>query len=160
MSVSDLFSTLIKARRVVAIVSILAGAAYKVAPMVWHKADAAHAPARTTIHAFAATATTNSNFNFNSNPVAAKTTDCDLGEISLTNHYETCVLLGAGKDCVLTPKMIDSHTVQLTVKVESKTAAGKTRDLSVTQVITPSGKPFEVAVGGLSLSLTPNVSLE
>jgi hypothetical protein len=158
MSVSDLFSTLMKVRRAVAIVSILAGAGYKLAPMVWHRADAAHAPARTTAHAVAATATTN--FNSNSNPVVAKATGCDLGEISLTNHYETCVLLGAGKDCVLTPKMIDSHTVQLTVKVESKTAAGKTHDLSVTQVITPSGKPFEVAVGGLSLSLTPNVSLE
>jgi hypothetical protein len=32
--------------------------------------------------------------------------------------------------------------------------------LSITQVTTRSGKPFEVAVGGPSLSLTPNVSLE
>ena len=159
MSVSDLFSGLMKVRRVVAIVSILAGAGFKFAPLVWHKAEATHLPTRATTPAVAATAATNSVSNSSSNLVAAKANGCDLGEISLTNHYETCVLLGAGKDCILTPKMIDSHTVQLTVKVESKTAAGKTHDLSITQVITPSGKPFEVAVGGLSLSLTPNVSM-
>lgn len=157
MSVSDLFSTLKKVRRAVAIVSILAGAGYKVAPMVWHHADATHAQAATAAPALAALNTVGSNAS--SHLAAIKPTGCDLGEISLTNHHETCVLLGAGKDCVLTPKMIDGHTVQLTVRVESKTAAGKTHDLSVTQVVTPAGKPFELAVGGLNLSLTPNVSL-
>lgn len=81
----------------------------------------------------------------------------DLGELTLTNHYETCVQLGAGKNCLLTPKMIDGHNVQLTLAVESKTARGKIHDLSITQVVTRSGKPFEVAVGEFSLSLTPNV---
>ena len=84
----------------------------------------------------------------------------DLGAVTLTNHYETCVNLGAGKDCILTPKMIDSHNVQLTLAVESKTAAGRTHDLSVTQVVTREGKPLEVAVGDYSLSLTPKVTSE
>jgi hypothetical protein len=149
MSISDAFSTLMKIRRVVAIISIIAGAGYKVAPMVWHKAEAKHE-----LTAAATTTTTNS--------VATKpaTDDRDLGVISLTNHYETCVSLGAGKDCILTPKMLDSRNVQLTLAVESKTAAGKIHDLSVTQIVTASGKPFEVAVGDFSLSLTPNVTSE
>jgi hypothetical protein len=146
MSISDAFSTLMKIRRVLAIVSIVAGAGYKVAPIVWHKAEAKHEVA-------VAPAT---------NSVVTKTATGgrDLGVIDMTNHFETCVSLGAGKDCILTPKMLDSHNVQLTLAVESKTAAGKIHDLSVTQVVTASGKPFEVAVGDFSLSLTPNVTSE
>ena len=143
MSISDVFSTLMKVRRVVAIVSIIAGAGYKVAPLVWHKVDAKPA--------LAGNASTNS---------IAKTSGCNLGAISLTNHYETCVQIGVGQACILTPKMLDSHNVQLTVAVESKTTLGKIHDLSVTQVITRSGKPFEVAVGSFNLSLTPNVITE
>jgi hypothetical protein len=84
----------------------------------------------------------------------------DLGAVTLTNHYETRVQLGSGKNCILTPKMLDSHNVQLTLAVESKTATGKIHDLSVTQVVTRAGKPFEVAVGDFNLSLTPNVTSE
>ncbi len=81
----------------------------------------------------------------------------DLGEVTLTNHLETCVQLGAGRNCVLTPKVIDSHNVQITLAVESKTAKGKIHDLSITQVVARSGKPLEVAVGSFSFSMTPNV---
>ncbi len=84
----------------------------------------------------------------------------DLGTVTLTNHFETSVKLGAGKDCVFTPKMIDRQNVQITVAVESKTVSGKIHDLSVTQVVTRAGKPFEVAVGDFSLSLTPNMAAE
>jgi len=80
----------------------------------------------------------------------------NLGEVALTNHYETCVQLGDGKNCTFLPKMIDSHNVEITLSLESKTD-GKTHDLTVTQVTTKSGKPFEVAVGDFQLSLTPKV---
>jgi hypothetical protein len=82
----------------------------------------------------------------------------DLGEVTLTNHYETCVHLAGGKFFTLFPKMVNSHDVQLTLSLESKTAAGKTHDLSVTQVVTESGKPMEIAIGDFQLSLTPKVS--
>ena len=144
MSFSDVFSNLMKVRRVIAIISILGGAGYKVAPIVWHKAETKPELA----------------VKFTTHSVTAKASGCDLGEVTLTNHCETCVPLGGGKDCLLSPRMIDSHNVQLTLTVESKTAAGKTHDLSVTQVVTRAGKPFEVAVGGLNLSLTPNVATE
>src|SRR5208283_3228165 len=83
--------------------------------------------------------------NTGSDKTVTNTISRDLGAVTLTNHFETCVKLGAGKNCVLTPKIIDSHNVQITVAVESKTASGKTHDLSVTQVVTRAGKPFEVA---------------
>lgn len=106
----------------------------------------------------------NSSANLSANAAGGKAKtnaiSCDLGAVTLTNHYETCVRLGAGKDCMLTPKMIDSRNVQITVAVESKTASGKTHDLSVTQVVTRAGKPFDVAVGDFSLSLTPNITAE
>lgn len=84
----------------------------------------------------------------------------DLGELALTNRCETCVALGARKECLVTPKMIDSHNVQLTLAVETRTAKGKVHDLSITQVVTLSGKSFEVAVGAFNFSLTPNVTSE
>jgi len=84
----------------------------------------------------------------------------NLGEVVLTNHYETCVPLGGGKNCTLTPKMLDQKNVQITLSVESKTTAGKTHDLSVTQVVTRTGRPLEVAVGDFELTLTPRVNLE
>ena len=81
----------------------------------------------------------------------------NLGVVMLTNHNETCVQLGGGKNCMLTPKMLDRQNVQITLAVESKTANGKTQDLSVTQVVTRSGKPLEVAIGDFALSFTPRI---
>jgi outer membrane murein-binding lipoprotein Lpp len=91
---------------------------------------------------------------------AANLLSLDLGTLTLTNHTETCVALGGGKACVFTPKMINSHDVQLTLAVESKNEEGKIHDLSIAQVVTSVGKPLEVAVGDYSLSLTPNVASE
>jgi hypothetical protein len=84
----------------------------------------------------------------------------NLGEVTLTNNFDTCVALGAGKNCVLSPKMIDSKNVQLTLTVESKTPKGRVHDLAITQVVTALGKPFEVAVGEFNFSLTPNLATE
>jgi hypothetical protein len=162
MSVSEAFSTVMKIRRVIVIISVLAGTGYKVAPMVMHKADAK--PARPGMVAVKSTSSPTGNAsnaaNSNIAPPATSSLGCDLGEISLTNHYETCVSLGAGKDFIITPKMLDGHNVQLTLTVESKTAAGKTHDMTVTQVVARSGKPLEVAVGSFSFSLTPNVAAD
>jgi hypothetical protein len=81
-----------------------------------------------------------------------------LGELSLTNHYETCVNLGAGKSCTIKPVLMSHDNLQLTMSVESKNNKGKTQDLSVVQVVTKDGKPFEIAVGDMNLSLTPKLS--
>lgn len=85
---------------------------------------------------------------------------CNLGEVAMTNNYETCVQLGGGKNCVLTPKLLDSRNVQITLALESKTDAGNIHDLSVTQIITRLDRPFAVAVGNFSLAMTPKVAAE
>ena len=92
--------------------------------------------------------------------VSQSATNKNLGELSLTNHYETCVNLGAGRSCTIKPTLMSHDNLQLTMAVESKTSNGKTKDLSVVQVVTKMGKPFEVAVGEMNLTLTPKLSEE
>jgi hypothetical protein len=112
--------------------------------MVLHKADARPVTARIT--------TTNS--------ITARTSGCDLGEVTLTNHSETCVKLGGGKDCILSPKVLDGNNLQITFALESKSTAGKIHDLSVAQVVTQSGKSVDVAFGTYNITLTPLMASE
>ncbi len=84
----------------------------------------------------------------------------ELGELTLTNHLETCVHLGSGKSCFFTPRMIDRHSFQLTLALESKSESGKTRDLNVTEIVAKTDKPFELAIGDFQLSFTPHVAVE
>ena len=82
----------------------------------------------------------------------------NLGEISLTNHNETCLWLATGESCTLTPKLLDKHNVQITLAIESKNDYGETHNFAATQVIAQTGKPLEVAVGDLNLTFTPRVA--
>lgn len=100
--------------------------------------------------AIAASATNNVNNGPNRN----------LGEISLTNHNETCLLLPTGETCTFTPRLLDKRNVQLTLALESKNDYGETSHFAVAQIVAQSGKPMEVAVGDLALSFTPRVSDE
>jgi hypothetical protein len=85
-------------------------------------------------------------------------TNRNLGELVLTNYYEAEVQLGAGKSCRITPKVIDRKNLQLTMALESKRIDGQMAGLSVTQVITRPGEPFEVAVGDMNFTLTPKLA--
>ena len=87
-------------------------------------------------------------------------TNKNLGELELTNHYETCVNLGAGKSCTIRPTMLDRSNLQLTMALECKSANGRVKDLSIVQIVTKTGKSFEIAVGDMSLTLTPKLSEE
>jgi hypothetical protein len=82
-------------------------------------------------------------------------TNKNLGELELTNHYETCVNLGAGKSCTIKPNVLDRRNLQLTMALESKNASGQISGISVVQIVTKTGQPFEVAVGDMNLTLTP-----
>jgi hypothetical protein len=84
----------------------------------------------------------------------------DLGTVTLTNHYETCVSLGAGKNCRVTPKILDRHNVLLTLTIEARNSDGKMQDMAITQVTTRPDEPFEVGVGEFSFSFTPKVISE
>jgi hypothetical protein len=84
----------------------------------------------------------------------------DLGVLNLTNNEETSVSIGTGRACMIAPRMIDRKNMQLTLTVESKNTRGKIMDLSITQGLAASGKPFEAAVGGFNFSLTPRIATE
>ena len=92
--------------------------------------------------------------------VATNSSERNLGEISLTNHNETCLRLATGESCTLTPKMLDKRNVQIVLALESKNDYGETHDFAVTQVVAQTGKPLEVAVGYLNLTFTPRVTDE
>lgn len=84
----------------------------------------------------------------------------NLGELQLTNHYETCVNLGAGKSCTIKPTLLDHASLRLTVALESKNSNGNVKGLSIVQIVIKSGEPFEVAVGDMNLTLTPVLAAE
>jgi hypothetical protein len=84
----------------------------------------------------------------------------NLGELQLTNHYETCVNLGAGKSCTIKPTLLDNSSLRLTVALESKNSSGGVKGLSIVQIVIKSGEPFEVAVGDMNLTLTPVLAAE
>lgn len=88
---------------------------------------------------------------------SANSADRYLGEISLTNHNETSFRLKSGENCTLTPKLLDSHNLQITLAIESKNDYGETHDFSVIQVVGQPGKPFEVAVDDLKVCFTPRL---
>lgn len=85
-------------------------------------------------------------------------TNCFLGEVNLTNHAETCIQISPGKQCFFTTKMLDRRNAQITLALECKETNSKTGNLSVTQIVTKSDKPFEIALGNCSLSFTPHIS--
>ena len=93
-------------------------------------------------------------------PAALPAADRILGDVTLTNHNETCLRLATGETCTLTPRMLDQRNVQLTLAVESKNDYGETHNFAVTQIVTESGKTLQVAVGDLDLIFTPRVTEE
>jgi hypothetical protein len=78
----------------------------------------------------------------------------------LTNHIETCVNLGAGNSCTITPTLLDNENLQLVMALESRKKDGQTTGLSVVQVVTHSGQSFDIAVGDLDIALTPELGAE
>jgi hypothetical protein len=85
-------------------------------------------------------------------------TNKNLGDLSLTNHYETCVNLGMGRSCTIKPTLVGRSDLRLTMALQSKDVNGQIQNLSVVEVVTKTGKPFEVAVGDMNLTLTPRLS--
>ena len=83
-----------------------------------------------------------------------------LGNLTLTNHCETRVHLSEGKDCFVTPKLLDKRNVQITFAVQTRTKTGQIHDLAVAQVVTVDGQPLEVAVGSYNFTMTPQIAPE
>jgi hypothetical protein len=105
--------------------------------------------------------------NTNTNQVATNAVSAislantrDLGELVLTNHYETRINLGEGRSCTITPEQLNRDSVQLTLTLQSKQADGNVAGLVVSRVTTRPGQPFEVAIGDMDITITPIVTQE
>lgn len=79
----------------------------------------------------------------------------NIGQITLTNHAETCVEFANGASCTLTPKIVDRNNVRITLSLEFKDDYGDTKDFSVTEIVAKPGKATEVALGKMNLNFTP-----
>jgi hypothetical protein len=84
----------------------------------------------------------------------------ELGDVALTNHYERCVQLGGGKECILYPNLVDKNNAEITVTFESKMPTGQIHDMIVTRITAKNGEPTEVMLGDLQLNLTPDIVSE
>lgn len=80
----------------------------------------------------------------------------NLGQVTLTNHYETRIDIGAGQSCLITPRLVDGRNLQLTLALESKQADGKIGGLSVAQTSARSGQRCDIKIGDLAVTMTPN----
>jgi hypothetical protein len=89
-----------------------------------------------------------------SKPAALK----NLGELMLTNHIETCVNLGTGESCTITPTLLDHKNLQLVMALESKKIGGETAGLSVIQIVAQTGQSFDITLGDLDITLTPELA--
>jgi hypothetical protein len=95
-----------------------------------------------------------------SSAAAAQSKTKDLGVVPMTNHYETCLSFGKGRDCRIIPKVLDHDNLQLTLTLESKGPDGKVTGLSIVQVVGSSRKPFDISVGGTDFTFTPQIVAE
>lgn len=108
----------------------------------------------------AAAVTATNAANSTTNSLSGDSTIRDLGEVALTNHYERCIQLGGGKECILFPKLVDNKNAELTVTYETRTPGGQVHDMIVAQVDAKIGAPTEVTLGDFQMTLTPNISSE
>jgi hypothetical protein len=81
---------------------------------------------------------------------------CQLGELNLTNHFETVVALGKGRQCVLVPRSKGAQNIEVMLTLESR-AEGKTKELSVRKISAKPGQLMEVAFGETKISFTPKL---
>jgi len=88
-------------------------------------------------------------------PVAASSIARNLGDVTLTNHCETCLDLGQGRSCTIRPDVINPNSLRITMAIQSSAADGRTRGLNVTRVTARPGQTFEVAVGDFDITFKP-----
>ncbi len=73
-------------------------------------------------------------------------TNKNLGDLQLTNHYETCINLGAGKSCTIKPILLDRASLRLTMAVElQKPPTGWSNASASCRWSGRTNEPFEVA---------------
>ena len=91
-------------------------------------------------------------------PVQVTSRTTDLGVVQLTDRYETRIDLTNGKSCTITPRLIDSKHLRLTMSLQSKSANGLTTDLKVVTVVARPDEQFQMDFGNMDFVLTPQMA--
>ena len=91
------------------------------------------------------------------NSVPVNSADHDFGVVVLTNHYERCIQLGGGKECIFLPRLVDDKNAELTVTYESRTPTGQIHDMIVGEADAKIGQPTEVTLGDFAIILKPEI---
>ena len=81
----------------------------------------------------------------------------DLGVVELSDGTPSRVDLGAGKQCVITPRVISDNAVQLEMVVEAKDAAGNPKRVGSSRVSAMAGQSFSISVGDTTIAMTPKI---
>ena len=87
----------------------------------------------------------------------AQTPTKDLGVVELSDATPTRVDLGAGKECLITPRVISESAVQLEMAVETKDAAGNPKRVGSSRVTAMAGQPFSISIGDTTIAMTPKI---
>ena len=81
----------------------------------------------------------------------------DLGVVEFSDATPSRFDLGAGKECVITPRFVSNNAVELQMSVEAKNRAGASTRVGFSLLTVQSGQQFAVSVGGTIISMTPKI---
>ena len=82
----------------------------------------------------------------------------DLGVLPLSNHVSTTITLGQNQQCTITPTLMKSGSLEIILAVEKTRADGTPLGMNVARVRVRSGEPFDVSIGDMDLSFTPQLT--
>jgi len=81
----------------------------------------------------------------------------DLGVVELSDATQSRVDLGAGRECIITPRVVSDNAMQIEIAVEVKDAAGNPKRLGSSRVTALAGQPFSISVGDTTIAMTPKI---
>lgn len=81
----------------------------------------------------------------------------DLGVLPLSNHIATTISLGERKECTITPTLLRSGNLQIILAMETTGPDGRPQGMNVARVLARPGQPFNVSIGDMNLTFTPQL---
>lgn len=82
----------------------------------------------------------------------------DLGVLPLSNHISTTISLGKNRQCTITPTLLRSGNLRIILSIETTGTDGKAQNENVACVRARVGEPFNISIGDMNLSFTPQLT--
>ena len=98
--------------------------------------------------------------NHSSDPVKSPLDKKDLGVLPLANHISTTINLGKNQECTITPTLLKSGNLQITLAMETTGPDGRPQGMNVACVLAKPGEPFSVSIGDMNLAFTPQLTVQ